>query len=84
MDEYLSKVDIQHVMVMTLTFAGITLMALIEAFFMFSLVEKLKPLLWAEHNIRYLNRLLHKELLNNVECDSFYSRNTERSMQVCK
>ena len=83
LDDDLTLVDIQHVMVMTLSFSGITLMALVEAFFMFSLVEKLKPLLWAEHNIQYLHRLLHKEILENMECDSLYSPNAERSLKVC-
>ena len=60
-------VDVQHVMSIILTFVGITLMAIMEAYIMFYVLEQLRPIMWAQHNLQYLNQLLQKENSKQVK-----------------
>ena len=45
-------------------------MAVMEALMMFYLADKLTPLMWAKHNIQYLNKLLLRELFRQTETES--------------
>ena len=62
--------DMQSVISLILTFNGIMLMAIMEAYFTFALLEELRPLMWAQNNIQYLNKLLRKELFKQMDTNS--------------
>ena len=70
LEDHIYRADIQHTMSIILTFSGITFMAIMEAYIMFYLLEEIQPLMWAQHNLQYLNHLLQKEHLKKVTPES--------------
>ena len=72
-EDHHQTLDFQYMFATQLTFSGITLMAVMEAFIMFYLVDELTPLMWAQHNIQYMNKLLQREVFRRIEMESFHS-----------
>ena len=50
--------DFMYLMNAMTSFLGIILMAVMEGYMMFNLLERLNPYIWAEHNIKFLRRIL--------------------------